>query len=218
MTINRTTIIYIFTALTLFTSAQALAFTVAETHFVNISSTPTPWNQTVSLPLYDGAATLMEVRITLEGKTDSSVDFLAIQDLTILNGNIGAEIKAANFDNSATMALNVLPQDTFAPPSFSLSASSAVANVPVQDTKSTMVSLTNTTLTDFMGSGNFSVDISADGTQGVQTSGGNYDLTHRTNAETTIVVEYLVVPEPQALLAFPASLLIGLILLRRSGR
>ncbi len=167
-----------------------------ETHVVTVLTQTTPWNQAIRIPKYDGDHELFEIHLTLEGASESNVDFEAISPLTIIEGNVGASIAAANIDGDGTTIL-VEPEDTFTPPSFSLASNSEIRNLLVKSTDMVQYIVPEEKIGYFLGEGDVVMQVSASGTQRVVTSGGNYNLSRRTSAGSTVTVDYLVViPEP----------------------
>ena len=82
-----------------------------------------PFNQaavTATLPEYDasmyGGSILEEVCIHLDGAADSDITLVAVGDVAVTVGDVGATIATGMFSNGAAVSLGAFPAGTIAPP------------------------------------------------------------------------------------------------------
>ena len=185
-----------------------------------VDLTDTPWSTTVTLPQYDpadyGGSVLAEIMFTLDGEAESSVDLIAVTDSSVAEGEVGAIVSATN--STLGLELNALPMGEYAPPIINVAAgaSTTLANVSGMDVD--MVTLSGTDMDPYIGSGEFTVDLTAVGSAFQRTAGGNLDVSQRTRALAELTVQYKVeeiVPEPSTSSIAMFFALLGLIGFRR---
>ena len=171
--------------------STANGMTVISQLSVSVPTQATPWGPTtVSLPQFDPAMfpgyELQEVCFNLEGMAESHIDVTAVENTSILNGDVGAFIQATNF-STGTLSLNAIPTGTFAPPVLSLTAPNSIEfDLAGTDTDSLLL---NSALAPYIGTGNVTADLSAVGTNSVQTAVGNFELVQETTASGIFTIE-----------------------------
>lgn len=211
----KTTKVLLPVAIVLLNALGAFAAPVISELTVSVPLQATPWGPvTVTLPQFDQGMypgyELQEVCFILEGTADSDVSVTAVESTTILSGDVGAFIQATNF-SAGTLTLNAIPSGSFAPPALTMT-SGQVANYDLTGTDTDSILLTSG-LAAYIGTGTITADLTAVGTNSVQTAGGNYDLSQTTTASGTLKVQYkgILVPEPNSMvLALGGFLLLGL--------
>ncbi len=198
---------------TLVLAVQVQAFTVVEDHEFTVDLSATPWTVTVDVPMYNpldhGGRPLAEVMFILDGDAMSSIDVQANGgDVTVLNGEVGSFITAAG--GIGGLFLNVLPTGQFAPPALVVPNGTTQVLTDVSGTDQDMLVLTGVPdVSGYEGSGTFAVEIVAQGTSNLQTAGGNWDASQRTDSSAKFNVQYKVetVPEPTTCLVMGLGVL-----------
>ena len=185
---------------------------IVEEHTFELSPFATPWELSLMVPYYDpaeyGGRPLEEVMVMLEGAADSSVDVTASGgDVTVLAGEVGAFITASGLIDSLT--LDVLPKGIFAPPAINVPAGTTINLTDVSGfDMDFMVLAEPADVREFEGSGEYEVTLGSVGTSSITASGGNMDVSQRTESSAQLTVQYKVeaVPEPATLVILALGL------------